>query len=103
MITVVNSTASTATAAKTAADNAQTTADNAQTTATSAKTTADRAQTTATAANTTANNALALAKEASSTYFHVNNGVDDIDKQPSAESLRTNEGPVSSYASAKGT
>ena len=37
VITVVNSTAITATATKTAADNAQTTADNTQTTATAAK------------------------------------------------------------------
>ncbi|MFQ9134439.1 MAG: hypothetical protein ACLR5Y_02705, partial [Haemophilus parainfluenzae] len=45
VITVVNSTASTATAAKTAADSAQTTADNAQTTATAAKSVADLSQT----------------------------------------------------------
>ena len=78
VITVVNSTVSTATLAQATADNAKTVADDAKTkaeraddAAAGAKGTANNALVLATTANTTANNALELANQAANIYFHV--------------------------------
>ena len=57
---------------------------------------------TATTAKTTAKQCIGLANQAANIYFHVNDGTEDIDRLPSEESLRTNGGSVRSSAGAQG-